>query len=181
MMRRSRSVRQAIADGNEARQSATSKGVVRRRGDLVSAGPAARRLRRAGGPGRHANVPGMAERRPRTWSARDIPASSAKVRPLLIQHGRHRTVGHDSYLPPAVRVLLAFAFWIASISSRLVIRDRPLMSSRFATSIRCVLLAFASTPPVVSTLVFRLPAALASLGPFLDFGSSGRRSSRTSA
>ena len=49
----------------------------------------------------------------------------------------------------AFAVFRLFAFLIALTSSPLVIRDRPLMSSRFATSIRWVLDALASTPPAV--------------------------------
>src|SRR5829696_1868256 len=75
------------------------------------------------------------------------------------------------YLARALRVLFALAFWIASTSSDLLIRDRPEISSFFATSIRCSLLAFASTPPAVFAFVSRPPAALASLGPFFAFGS----------
>src|SRR6185369_222140 len=49
----------------------------------------------------------------------------------------------------AFAVFRLFAFLIALTSSSLVIRDRPLTSSRFARSIRCALDALASTPPAV--------------------------------
>ena len=51
------------------------------------------------------------------------------------------------------------AFWIASTSSGLFIRGRSRTPRRRATSIRCRLLALASTPPLVGLFVFR-PAAL---------------------
>src|SRR6185437_17084111 len=44
----------------------------------------------------------------------------------------------------------SLALAIASTSSSLLIRDRPRTSSRLATSIRCALDAFASTPPAVA-------------------------------
>src|SRR6185437_11109745 len=50
--------------------------------------------------------------------------------------------------------------------------ERPLTSSRRATSCRCFLLAFASTPPAVGLSELRLPvAACSSDGPFFFLGS----------
>src|SRR3954467_6087405 len=82
--------------------------------------------------------------------------------------------------PPLVRTadqrlrLLSrrLAFLIASTSSSLVIDDRPLISSRLATSSRCFLLAFASTPSALLPLAFGPPLrARESDGPLEPLGS----------
>src|SRR5215210_3330418 len=72
----------------------------------------------------------------------------------------------------AFRVPRSLALPIASTSSSLLIVDRPGTSSRFATSIRWVFVALASTPPAVRPAL-RLPgpvfSARSSDGPFSAF------------
>lgn len=80
--------------------------------------------------------------------------------------------GFAGQSPRARRVARSLARWIASTSSSLVMVDRPSTSSRRATSSRCSLVAFASTPPAVSVVESSPPSsARSSDGPGSSFGS----------
>src|SRR5215217_8602876 len=65
----------------------------------------------------------------------------------------------------------SLAFCSASTSSVLVMLERPLMPSRVASSYRCFLEAFASTPPAVGRSVSTPPSACSSEGPGRSLGS----------
>src|SRR5829696_9075008 len=104
---------------------------------------------------------------------RVVGQREARDRHLHLAVGQLRLVQRDvrSQDCRALADSRSLAFGSASTSSVLVMLERPLMPSRVASSYRCFLEAFASTPPAVGRSVSTPPSACWSDGPRRSFGS----------